>query len=209
MERRTSFIIGGCATLGLCIILGVVCSVLLRDLIPIYAPRPAYATPDELAYDTVRDWHNPDRDTIETLQIQIASTAYAWEAVLVGFAEDGEREVNVVVVSPSENDHWLAAFIDGSETSNGDFTAAIKYLEPTVDTDVAIYGQIYNTEITRITATWPDGTEREASISRYGYLFFETLTPEDGYPFPDKVTAYASDGSVISSVTMPPVETKN
>lgn len=205
MERRTLYFVGGCVLIGSCIVILTAVGLFLTGVAAFaVSPSvgPTFESPEALAYDVVFETDKPDSGTIETLQTQTAGRDTEFSGVLVGYEISGERMVRLVIARPSGREYFVANFQYHTTADNDDFSTTIQYHENFLDSEIAVYGQIFNPDVARLAVTWPAGYEFDATITQDGYLLFQSWSPADGSPLPTKVRAYTSDGSVISELDL-------
>lgn len=206
MEQRTWLIVGGCALAGMCGVIALAIGIVFVAGLGVAATAPTvgptFTTAEALAYDVVYETSRPDSGTIEILQTEPAGRDTEFQAVLVGFEQEGQRMIDVIIAEPSRQEFFVINFLAGSSASQPDFTTHTRFHESLLDSEILIYGQLLNPDITRVTATWPIGYELEATVAQDSYLFFQSWSPADGSPAPAKVTAYGSDGAVISEIDL-------
>lgn len=198
-------LIGGCLAVLVCAGVVVASAVLLFTVTRTTSIGPTFTTAESLGYNVIYDTEFPavDPATIRAVQQQTAGAEDELHFVLMGYETAGERRLRPLLARWNGREFFVEPMQPGPTASGDHFDAAVLLHPNERDTEVGVYGRLYNPAIQRVTLTWPNGRQQDAAIAEDTYLWFQSWSPVDGSPIPTSVTAYTATGEAIDSLPLP------
>lgn len=191
--------IGGCLLIGLCGG-GLGVGLLLLAGGSFFTVGPTFTTAEALAYDLIYETAEADGGSIELLQLAPAGSL---TAVLMAYQQGGQPQSRLVVARDAGREFFVLPMTSGRSSITLDLSAHTQFHDNSLDTIVAVYGELYNPTISQVNVTFPAGYSLTATISQNSYLLFMEWSPIDGSPEPEKVSGYDPAGKLIAEILFP------
>jgi hypothetical protein len=195
-------LIAGCLAGLICLGLLGLLAVFFLGMVPLGPIGPTFTTAEALAYDVIYETAGAEPDTIEVIQAQPAGPGSNLHAVLVGYAVDSQRQINLILTRDAGQEFFVAPMEHGPAADNDALSAQTILHTKDGNIAVAVYGRLFNAAIKRVAITWPNGRQEDAPITDDTYLWFQEWLPQDDSPEPTQVTGYSAEGTIVSELQL-------